>query len=95
MFSSVSYGIIVGLLVNNQTKTKNTMKKIMLTATALLFTVAMFAQTGSAPVKAKSPQPAVVVQNTTKPSAGKDETKGKEEKKKECKKGNHCCATKK
>lgn len=60
------------------------MKKIMLTAAALIFTVAMFAQvTGSAPVKAKAPMKPMLAQTTTKPADKKDETKPKDEKKKD------------
>jgi len=69
------------------------MKKVILTATALIFTVAMFAQTASAPKVVKTTPKNVVAQNTAKPAAEKAEvqTKGesKKEIKKEHKKGTH------
>ena len=69
------------------------MKKVILTATALIFTVALFAQTGSAPKGVKTTPKNVVAQNTVKPTAEKAEgqTKGesKKEIKKEHKKGTH------
>ena len=70
------------------------MKKIMLTATALVFTVAMFAQkTGSAPVTAKPAPKAAMAQNQTKPSEekkeAKDEKKNDHPKKEHAKKAHH------
>jgi hypothetical protein len=57
------------------------MKKIMLTATALIFTVALFAQTtGSAPVTAKATPKHELAQNTAKPSEGKKAAKDEKKK---------------
>ena len=62
------------------------MKKVILTATTLIFTVAMFAQTGSAPKSVKTAPKNVVAQNAAKPAAEKSAVQTKGENKKEIKK---------
>ena len=65
------------------------MKKIMLSATALVFSVALFAQTGSVPAAAKAAPKNVVAQNTTKPADTKSDGKTTKDEKKKEHKGKH------
>ncbi len=62
------------------------MKKVILMATAIIFSVAMYAQTATAPKGVKSVPKTTVAQNTAKP-ADKTEGQTKGETKKEPKKG--------
>ena len=63
------------------------MKKILLSATALMFSVAMFAQTtGSAPVAAKPSSKPEMAQNASRTTAQTSEMKSEKKK--------HCCAGK-